>query len=77
MTAEEIRHATRVASHLNTLTEHMINGWSSIRAEVKEEIWLYCHLEMTVIDGTVMNSRRIVIQTSLQHIALEQLHINQ
>ena len=37
-TVEEIRHTTQVDDHLNALTAYVINGWSSTRGEVKEEI---------------------------------------
>ena len=38
MTREGNKHATQTNGHLNTWTSYVINGWQSIRAEVKEEI---------------------------------------
>ena len=68
LVAEEIRHATQVSDHLNTLIEYVINGWLSISAEVKEETqqyWPYNDV-MVVVDVMVMKGRRIVVPTALK-----------
>ena len=62
MTPEEISQALQADDNLNVLTEYMINGWPSTKAEVKEEIRLYWLIRdnMAAIDGIVMKSRSVV-----------------
>ena len=38
MTVEEIRHVMQADDHLNAQTGYVINGWPSVRKEVKERI---------------------------------------
>ena len=78
MTAEEIRHVMQEDDHLNALKAYIINGWSSTRAEIKEETQPYWpfHDDMVVVDSIVMKGRRTVVPVPLQQEALEQLHIN-
>ena len=44
--AEEIRHVKLAYSHLNPLSEYMINDWLLNKVEVKEEIQLIDHSEV-------------------------------
>ena len=65
MTAEEIRYATQVNYHQNTLIAYVINGWPLTRTETTEEEQPYWPFQDDI--GTMeMKGRRIIVPVSLQ-----------
>ena len=61
--------------HWQSLYSVVGNPW---KVEIKKELqpyWLFRD-EIAIIDGIVIEGRRIIISTSLQDKALKQLHIN-
>ena len=67
MLMEEIRYATLENDHIGTLSTYVINGWLSLRTEVKKEkIQTYWPFQddTVVVDQTVMNCRRVIVPAS-------------
>ena len=42
MTAKNIKSVTLDEEHLSILSEYVLCGWASIRAEDQKDSWLYC-----------------------------------
>ena len=78
MMAEEIKCTTIKDGHIGELSTHVIHGWPSVRTEVIKEVKQYWSFkdEVVLINGTAWKGRRIVIPSSLQKRALDQLHVN-
>ena len=53
-------------SHLNALTEYLINCWPSTMAKIKKYNHIVYLEDMALIDDIVMKGKRIVVPASLQ-----------
>ena len=71
MSTQEIQDTTQDDKHLKSLTTYIINYWPLIIAKVRQEIQPFW-----VFNDDLAEGRRMVVLTSLQWQALDQLHSN-
>ena len=78
MTAEEIRIATLDDEHICILSEIILHGWPSTKAEVPKSLQQYWlnRDEIAIKDSIAMKGRRRIKPVVLQDKAIKQLHLN-
>ena len=72
---EEIRRSTADDRMLSELREKIQNSWASRRDEVNDEQYWPYKDELSIINGVIFKSDRVVIPKKLRSVMLKQLHI--
>ena len=75
---EDTKPATEEDVELQMLKKYITGGWPDLREAVEpgaEQYWPIRH-KLTMIDGTVMKGKCIILPCLLQKQILEQLHSN-
>ncbi|XP_008179138.1 uncharacterized protein K02A2.6-like [Acyrthosiphon pisum] len=75
---EQIKSATELDKELNLLKHYVIEGWPEKREQLNEETKKYweCKELITVHDGVLYKSNRIIVPESLKSEMLKRIHFN-
>jgi len=75
---EQFKLATESDRELNILKIYVINGWQEKREQLNEEIKKYWDSKelITVHDGVLYKSNRIIVPNNLKNEMLKKIHFN-
>ena len=75
-TREQLQKATSACPDMQLLTHHIIHGWPATKQHLPNQLQVFWHFreELSIADGLVLKSTRVIVPSSLKAIMLEKIH---
>ena len=75
-TREQLQKATAACPDMQLLTHHIIHGWPVTKQHLPNQLQVFWHFreELSIADGLVLKSTRVIVPSSLRGIILEKIH---